>query len=799
MAVKNFVILGAGVTGLTLANELLKAGSSVKVLEATNNVGGLARTDVVDDVPFDAGPHLFHSAHSEIIDYWRELVGDSLVEKSFHAGNYQAGKIYDYPINKQTMPEQYEPREIKLIMDQLNSCNPSELASAKNYNEYVSALAGPFLCDKFFTKYPQKLWGLNTQNLSARFAPRRVEIRETRRSFHSGPGRFAGVIEGGCGKLAKMLSQNIKGMGGEISLSAEVVAINYDSLAGKIKKAHIKNGRTVDLENSIVISTLPVTKNASFLGIDTKLYFRSVLTVNIVYHGEEKFPTDYDWLYFDDFSVPFHRIGMQTRFSKQNVLENHHILCCEVVYQDFVSDEEINNIQNSCVELLQKMDFVEKSNIVKVYSNDLGPVYPGYYLGHERELASVNSQLAAYQNLYFLGSLAEYSYSDLQVLTAKSIDLAKDLTAGNALSGSDLAKRKTRLEPAKIIDFGSARISSDTTEPVFLIGEIGLAHNGDVSLCKQMIKKVHEAGFNAAKIQTYSKGRISNKTRTAKYFEESVDQEESISSFLDKIMFDRNDLEELKDYADSLGLIFFSTPFDVPSLNQLDEVGCAGFKISSMDIVNLPLIRSAAKTGKPVILSTGMANLGDIEAAVAVMLEQNNSQVILLHCVSSYPCDMRFANLSRIKKLSDTFDIVAGYSDHTAEVETPALAAVLGARVIEKHVTMDKGLDGPDHSFSLDPNEMLQMVNLVRKSETSIEAKESDIAAAELKTRQQLRRSIYAATDLGPGDILTADAIVIKSPGDGLSAKLYDTVLGCRLVKGISADSPLSWDNLINR
>ena len=127
----------------------------------------------------------------------------------------------------------------------------------------------------------------------------------------------------------------------------------------------------MDLEGSIVVSTLPVTKNAKLLGIDTKLYFRSVLTVNILYHGDEKFPSKYDWLYFDDFDVPFHRIGMQTRFSKQNALENHHILCCEVVYQDFLSVKEIENIQNSCVELLHQMDFVEKSSIVKVYSTIL--------------------------------------------------------------------------------------------------------------------------------------------------------------------------------------------------------------------------------------------------------------------------------------------------------------------------------------------------------------------------------------------------------------------------------------------
>ena len=798
MAVNNFIILGAGVTGLTLGFELSKKGHSVTILESSSDVGGLAKTHIVDDIPIDSGPHLFHSAHSDIIQYWRDIVGDALVEKSFFAGNYQAGKIYDYPINRETLHEQYDKDEIEKIYTQLEVRDPSDLAAATNYYEYVVALAGPHLANKFFSRYPEKLWGLKANSLSARFAPRRIEIRSERLPFHTGPGRFAGIMEGGCGLLSEKLAEKIEKLGNKIHLNCHVSHLECDQNIGKIQSVRASKGIEFDASQSTVISTLPITKNAAFFGIETKLYFRSILTINLIYKGKERFPKNYDWLYFDDPNVPFHRIGLQTRFSRKNIPDNHHILCCEIAHDGNMTEGESSKIEKNTVQALEELGFLDASELTATFSKNLGPVYPGYYLGHERDVASVSSQLLSIQNFYTLGSLADYAYSDLQVLTAKAIDLAGELANSADITKNGLVKTATRLKASKEIEFGSSKISRLSSEPVFLIAEIGLSHNGDVNLAKELIDKAAEAGFSAAKFQTYSSGRVSKKTRTAKYFEESVDQEESLADFLDKIILSRDDLIELKAYAESKGIIFFSTPFDITSLNLLNDIGCDGFKISSMDIVNLPLIRAAAQTGKPVILSTGMATMGEVETAIDIMIEAENPNVVVLHCVSAYPCDIRLANLARIKKIGDTFDVIPGYSDHTVEVETPALAAVLGARVIEKHITLNKGSDGPDQHFSLEPEEMARMVNLVRKSEAAIEANKSDIAGFELTARQNLRRSIYAAVDLGPGDLITPDSIVIKSPGDGLPAKYYDVIIGRRLISEVKEDHPLAWDNLLN-
>ena len=801
MALKQFLVLGAGVTGLTVARELLEKGEKVTVLESSNNVGGLAQSQTINGVSIDYGPHLFHSAHKEIIDYWRGLVGDSLVEKQFYAGNFQGGEIYDYPVNRETISDQYTAEEVKVIEDQLNKTDASKLSSARNYHEYVRALAGDFLAEKFFTRYPSKLWGMDTKELSAKFAPRRIDIREKRLPFHAGPGRFAGIIEGGCGKLAQKLAERIEALGGEIKFNTEVTGIHYEGNANskRISALSLNGGETIDTADSIVVSTLPVTTMANLTDVNSTLYFRSILLINLVIKGSDKFPAAYDWLYFDDPNIPFHRVGMQTRFSREGIPDGHQVMCCEIVFQDHLTDKNIENLTAETIEHLTKFGFVKEDEIVDVAPMNIGPVYPGYFNGYEAEYSRVAGLLGSYDNLYLLGSLAEYSYADLQILTAKAIDLAAEISTINESVSSELLRTTRIARPAQSIKFGAAEISSDPETPVFLIAEIGLAHNGDVDVCKQIIDHAVEAGFSAVKIQTYNEGRLSKKTRVARYYEESLDQEESLADFLDKIIFSRSELEEIKSYCEKIGVVFFSTPFDLDSFRALDDLGCPGFKVSSMDIVNIPLIKAIAETGKPVILSTGMATMGEIEEAVGVCLAAGNPNVMVLHCVSSYPCALEFANLPRIKRIADAFGVITGYSDHTIEHEAPALSVVSGARIVEKHVTLDKGMDGPDQHFSINPDEMVKMVDLVRKAERAVAPHVMDVSPVELAARQNLRRSIYVSCDLGPGDMLTDETMVIKSPGDGIPARYYDILLGRRIIRNIESDSPLNWDDIMSR
>ena len=632
--VKDYVIIGAGISGLTLGLELLKHEKKVTIIESSNSVGGLAKTITYDNYVIDYGPHLYHSAHQEIIDYWRDLVGDSLVSKDFYSGNYVDGKIYDYPINTETAKNQYSSNDFKKINLELSKLDNENLSDAANYYDYVRGLAGDFLAEKFFTKYPKKLWGIDTKNLSARFAPRRIEIRDKRLPFHSGPGRFAGVIEGGCGVLSEKMKQKILDLGGDIVFNSVIKDVELDN---KKNITTLKDGNEniYDTTQSCVISTIPIDSLCSLLGYKTDLYFRHIFLVNIVIKGDDPFPKDYDWLYFDDEQIPFHRVGVQTRFSRENIAKDIHILCCEVAFNKG-EKIEIELLQNSCIDVLDKIKLLNKESVINIHSYDIGPVYPGYFVGHELELNRVNGKLGQHRNLYQTGSLADYAYSDQQVLTAKSIDLARELITLSSSSYSEIVKPKAIIKPSKEFVFGRNIITNDVGVVPFTIAEIGLCHNGSVDICKKLILESQKSGFSAAKIQTYLPGRISKKSRTSRYFEETLGQEESISDQIDKLIFNRDQLIEIFNYANSIDFDLFSTPFDFHSADELNTLNVPGFKISSMDLVNLPLIKRVAGYGKPIILSTGMASVGEIEDAINEVLSVGNNKISVLHCVSSH-------------------------------------------------------------------------------------------------------------------------------------------------------------------
>lgn len=794
--VKHYYIIGAGVSGLTAGLELLRKGASVTVIESTSKVGGLAASIKYDDYVIDYGPHLFHSAHPEIIEYWRELVGEKLVSKDFYSGNYKNKNIYDYPINLETAKDQYSKKEFELMTNDLKNIDSKKLSSSKNYYEYVRSLAGDFLAESFFTSYPKKLWGIDTKDLSARFAPRRIEIREKRIPFHSGPGRFAGIIEGGCGVLAEAIYKEIVKLGGKVIFESKIEKIDIDEYKN-IKLLTDQNNNTYSTEDSCVISTIPIDKITKSLGGETELYFRKIILVNIVIDGDDPFPKDYDWLYFDSEDCPFHRVGVQTRFSRENIKDGLQILCCEIAIDD--KDEvDVDELEKNSIESLSSMNLLKKEEIIACHSFDIGPVYPGYYVGHEHELSKSMTFLGTFPNLYYSGSLAEYAYSDQQVITAKSIDLANELITLGKHNTSDILKNQAMAIPSKEFDFGRNIISLDSSKDPFLIAEIGLCHNGSVEMCKELIMESKKSGFSSAKIQTYAVGRLSKKSRTSRYYEETLDQEESISDLLDKLIFTPDQLKEIFSYADDIDFDIFSTPFDIDSVNLLEKLNVKGYKVSSMDLINIPLIKKIANTNKPIILSTGMASIGEIEEAVNTVLKEGNEKIAVLHCVSSYPCDIEHSNLKRIKLIQNTFNVISGYSDHTIEIETPSLAITSGARVIEKHVTLNKGLDGPDHNFSLEPEEMKTMIKLCNSAHKAINGQGFLPSDAELSAKANLKRSIYAKGNLNRGDVMTLENISIKSPGDGIPAKHYNLILGKRIIQDVLDDHPLKWEHFFN-
>lgn len=795
-----FHILGAGISGLTLAYELAKGGAQVRIYEKLGLPGGLARTEILDGERIDCGPHLYHTNSTEIREYWQRLPGIKFLEPQLYGANYKSGKIYEYPLSERSMEKQFSADEYKTIIAELNAIDEEQKANASNYKEFVTALAGPTLSKLFFEKYPHKLWGIPIEELSAKFAPRRVQIRKEQIPFHAGSGKWAGVIDGGCGKMAEILEAELNTLGVFVEYRSELTNLQIENAADTSSQritAIEFNGKTkIDIDaDSTVIMTTPLTKVCEFMGIANKLWYRCLKIVAHVINKKIAFEDNYDWLYFDSDELLMHRLTLQDSFRDKNKPIHNSILSAEVAYSrgdqvHLMDDADI--IERNIQDLLH-IDLVSRDEIVSSHVIDAGEVYPGISVGYEAEVERVNKLINDISNIYMHGAPATFEYADLQVLTAKSIDLAKLLLAEENSSSFALRKRD-RLVPSTEIEIGTQKIGEG--HPCFIIAEIGLNHNGDLELAKAMIDAAHRAGASAVKFQTYKTGRVSKSVRAARYYEDLVDTQESLPDFLDRIIFDERQLQELFDYSKALGIVMFSTPFDIASLEQLEKLSCPAYKISSMDLVNIPLIKAVAATGKPMIVSTGMSDMTEMSAAVETVLHAGNPNLIVLHCVSSYPCPPQSANLPMIKKIRQTFDTVTGYSDHTTGIDIALASATLGASVIEKHFTLDRRMDGPDQNFSIVENELTQLVNASRRIGMAMTYQSYGIMPQELSTAQNLKRSIFYSRDIQAGETITIQDLEIKSPGVGIHPKHIDLLIGRKLEKNVMTDSPAEWDDL---
>ena len=802
MVDSTYHIIGSGISGLVAAYELARKGKNVRVYEKLGLVGGIARTEEIDGVSYDCGPHLFHTNNSEIKDYWLTLIKDQIREPDLYGANLIDGKVYEYPISIESLEKQFSEDEIKTIKKEIAETNKEDLAESKHYADFVKNLAGKFLTELFFTKYPEKLWGIPTTELSAKFAPRRVEIRNKQRAFHSGEGKWAAVLKDGCGALAKTIESKLNTLGVYVEFFKELESIQMSEKDSKNNTKDISNltfsdGQKINLsDGDIVISTIPITKMSEFLNFKSNLWYRNLKIPCILVNKKIDLPGSYDWLYVDDPEIIFHRITLQNSFSEDGIPASHSILSLEIACSDgdLIDQSQDSDLLEKSIEGLIELKIIGKKDVVTSHLIDAKNVYPAIFVGYEEELTKAKAVTDNITNLYMHGALAEYEYSDLQVLTAKSIDLV-DLLCKKSIATSNNLLKSRHVKPAKEIEIDGSKIGKD--HETFIIAEIGLNHNGDLKLAKKMIDQANRSGASAAKLQTYKKGRISPKVRTSRYYEDLVDTQVSLSEMLDNVSFSYDETKELFNYGKEKGITIFSTPFDLESLNQLESLNCPAYKVSSMDIVNLPLIKAVAKTGKPVIISTGMSDLSDIQAATDSVLSSGNSQLILLHCVSSYPCPPTSANIKMIQRLRDTFESIVGYSDHTTGIDISLAAITLGANVIEKHFTIDRKMDGPDQNFSILEDELSILTSSARRIEGALNESGYGVLPSELSTAQNLRRSIFFSTDLKSGHVITQADLEIKSPGTGLHPKFLEIALNQKLKRDVKQDHPLEWEDII--
>ncbi|MFZ4646222.1 MAG: N-acetylneuraminate synthase [Gemmataceae bacterium] len=326
---------------------------------------------------------------------------------------------------------------------------------------------------------------------------------------------------------------------------------------------------------------------------------------------------------------------------------------------------------------------------------------------------------------------------------------------------------------------------------ILIIAEAGVNHNGNLDLAHHLIDAAVAAEADVIKFQTFSAERlVTSEAKKAEYQTKTTDASESQQAMLRRLELTYETHLQLRAHCRTSGIEFFSTGFDLASVDMLADLGLERFKVPSGEITNLPYLRHVGRYGKPVLLSTGMATLGEIEAALAVLEAAGTPReyITVLHCTTEYPTPMTDVNLRAMLSIRDAFKVAVGYSDHTPGIEVPIAAVALGATVIEKHFTLDRNLDGPDHRASLEPAELKAMVKAIRNVELSLGDGIKRPGASEIRNIPIVRKSLVAAHAIRTGEPFTEANLTVKRPGTGLSPMWWDIVVGRKAARDYAPD-----------
>ena len=313
---------------------------------------------------------------------------------------------------------------------------------------------------------------------------------------------------------------------------------------------------------------------------------------------------------------------------------------------------------------------------------------------------------------------------------------------------------------------------------VYIIAEAGVNHNGRFELACRLVDAAKAAGVDCIKFQTFKSSKLVSRTAKKAEYQKQTTGDSSQQEMLKKLELTYDEFIALKHYCDEQKICFLSTPFDFDSIEFLNSINMPFWKIPSGEVTNLPYLLKLAQTGKPVVMSTGMCNMKEIEAAIHVLTENGTSEIRLLHCNTEYPTPYEDVNLRAMETMRNAFHLEVGYSDHTKGIEVPIAAVALGATLIEKHFTLDRNMEGPDHKASLEPDELAAMVSGIRHIEKALGSGNKTPSSSEQKNIIVARKSIVAATDIRKGDVFSEENLTVKRPGTGISPMRWFDILG---------------------
>jgi len=787
------IILGAGGIGLISAWKLLEEGWQVDIYEATDTVGGMCKTWKWGEFLLDTGPHIYHTPDENLAKFWESEFGDLFIRGEFWCKNVKGDdfkQYWDYPLSWESIARY--PKGLKdKVLGELHNVSLQARARAKNYTEYMDAQVGPTLRGMFFKKFPEKIWGISTNQMATEWAPKRIEVRQKVTPFYHKQWNAVGKYGTGC--IFERIKEKVLSLGGNIHFNHAVSALKSQGNAISAIEFSSKHRRTV-FPKEVIISSLAITDLSKFLGYQSKLEFRTLRTVYLAYDKETVLPKGIDWLYYDSEKTYFSRITEPKKLSSFVAPEGKTYLTLEITCSkgDEIYEMEREKLARTVAEQVELVGLAKASEVVASTTHREDYVYPIQHHGYQEELSKTRSAINVFEQLYSLGTGGEFHYSDIQILFHKAFDLVAIL-CGKDSKFSQTIRKTMACQLNQAVSIGNRQIGQG--HPAYIIAEAGLNHNGSLEVAKQLIDVAKLSGADSIKFQSFKSGsRISKKVKAARYAETIIGLEETLYDMFDRLSMSYDDQKEVFGYAQKSGIEIFSTPFDIESADFLNSLGVGVFKVASMDLVNIPLIKHIAQLGKPMILSTGMSTLGQIEEALEAIRQQGNPNVMLLHCNSSYPAAQEEMNLAVIETLKKCFKVPVGLSDHSFGLFVSHTALVLGADLIERHFTLDRAMEGPDHILSSEPKELRELVSLAKKIPAVLGDGIKRIQPNEYDTLNMQRKSLYAAHDIKKGTVITEDMVTIKGPGGGLLPKYFDLVAGRVARVDIEEDHPITWD-----
>ena len=534
------------------------------------------------------------------------------------------------------------------------------------------------------------------------------------------------------------------------------------------------------------------------------------------YKKNEILPKNHHWLYFDSDRLLFNRITENKKLSKFVAPKNKSFLTAEITYSlgDKFSKMKPEIIMKKVKDQIGVTGIVDNKYLIGTSINYEPFVYPVQFADYKSEVARIKSYVESFDNLFSIGAGGEFNYADSQILFHKSFDLVNSLINRY----NDLTYETKNINTVNLnshLKIGNRLIGQG--QKTFIVAEAGLNHNGSFEIAKKLIDNAKKINCDAIKFQSFlPNSRVSKFVKSEKYAEKIIGTQESISELFQRLSLNFKTQRKIFNYANKKKIMIFSTPFDFESADFLDKLGVAAFKIASVDLVNIPLIEHVAKKLKPVIISTGMSNISEIDDAVEAVKSTGNKNLILLHCNSSYPSTYAEVNLKFMDTLRKMYNIPVGFSDHTTDILSSKVAISRAANVVERHFTLNKKMEGPDHILSSDKSEMQELIKFKKffnkweewkkinyrnkKIRESIDLILGDgikkIQPNEYITINSQKKCLYAKNKIRKGQIINLKNLEVKGPAGGILPKYINIIIGRKAKKEILLGYPILWESI---